>query len=142
MADDLHLSFEPDVSPNDEEYVKRRLGEYNIAITGHSDYEPAYFILRDSESTIRGALLAYVWGGWLHVDVFWIEESLRGQGWGTKMLEAAHKIGQEKGAVAAWLDTFSWQARPFYERFGYETVFTVGDNPVGFARHYMQKKPL
>lgn len=142
MSDDLRLSFERDVSPADEDFVKQRLGEFNISVTGHHDYDPAYQVLRDTDGNIRGALLAYVWGKWLHVDTFWIDESLRGQGWGSKMLEAAHRIGREKGAVASWLDTFSWQARPFYERFGYETVFEIGDHPAGHSRYFMQKKPL
>jgi len=54
----------------------------------------------------RGTALVRL-GKWLHVDVFWLEEDIRRQGWGTKMLEAAHQIGREKGAEAAWLDTFS-----------------------------------
>jgi hypothetical protein len=57
------------------------------------------------------------------------------------MLEAAHEAGREKGAEAAFLDTFSWQARPFYERLGYEVVATV-EMPAGFERYYMMKSPL
>jgi hypothetical protein len=39
----------------------------------------------------------------------------------------------------AWLETYSFQARPFYERHGY-TVFGVLDNhPIGHQRYFMQK---
>lgn len=107
-----------DPASANEAFVKEQLGQWNIRVTGFGDYSPAYFFLRDAETRIRGALLSYVWGKWLHVDTFWIDDDVRRQGWGTKMLEAAHAIGREKGAEAAWLDTFSWQARPFYERSG------------------------
>jgi len=142
MADPLHLEFEPDPATSDEAFVKDALGRWNILVTGFADYSAAYFFLRDGAKRIRGALLAYVWAKWLHVDVFWLEEDIRRQGWGTKMLEAAHKVGRENGADAAWLDTFSWQARPFYERFGYEAVFEVPDFPPGHSRIFMVKRPL
>lgn len=142
MPDDFRLAFEPDPTASDEAFVKEQLGRWNIRVTGHDDYSPAYFFLRDHENHIRGALLSYVWAKWLHVETFWLEEDIRRQGWGTKMLEEAHAIGREKGAEAAWLDTFSWQARPFYERFGYEAIFEIPDMPPGHSRIYMVKRPL
>jgi ribosomal protein S18 acetylase RimI-like enzyme len=142
MAGDLRLAFEADLATSDEAFVKDALGRWNVRVTGFADYAPAYFFLRDGEDHIRGALLSYVWGKWLHVDTFWLEEDCRRQGWGTQMLEAAHKLGRERGAEAAWLDTFSWQARPFYERFGYQAVFEVPDFPPGHSRIFMVKRPL
>jgi GNAT superfamily N-acetyltransferase len=143
MPDDsLRIVQENEPSPVDEEFVKSALGRWNIEVTGYADYHPAYLFVRDASGSIRGALLAYVWARWLHVDTLWLEEPLRGQGWGTRLLETAHEIGREHGAEAAFLDTFSWQARPFYERFGYETVFEMLDFPPGHSRFYMLKRPL
>jgi ribosomal protein S18 acetylase RimI-like enzyme len=142
MSDELRMVFEANPALSDEEYVHRQLGIWNMKVTGFTDYYPANFFLRDGEHRVRGALLAYVWGKWLHVETFWIEDNLRGQGWGKKMLEAAHEIGRQKGAEAAWLNTFSWQARSLYERFGYEAVFEVADFPPGHSRIYMRKQPL
>jgi ribosomal protein S18 acetylase RimI-like enzyme len=139
---DLRLAFEADPASADEAFVRDALGKWNIRVTGFGDYSPAYLFLRDAETRIRGALLSYVWGKWLHVDTFWLDDDVRGQGWGTKMLEAAHAIGRDKGAEAAWLDTFSWQARPFYERFGYKAVFEVPDFPPGHSRIFMTRRPL
>jgi ribosomal protein S18 acetylase RimI-like enzyme len=142
MSNDLRLEFEENPAQSDEAFVKEQLGLWNVRVTGFKDYAPAYFFLRDGQNKVHGGLLSYVWGKWLHVDVFWLEEDARRQGWGTKMLEAAHAIGREKGAEAAWLDTFDWQARPFYERLGYEVVFEQQDIPAGHTRYYMCKRPL
>jgi GNAT superfamily N-acetyltransferase len=131
----------PDATLEEEEALKEALGKWNMAVTGHRDYRPVNFFLKDESGAIRGGVLAYVWGRWLHVDTVWIEEEFRGQDWGTRMLEAAHEAGREKGAEAAFLDTFSWQARPFYERMGYEVVASVA-MPAGFERHYMMKAPV
>jgi GNAT superfamily N-acetyltransferase len=142
VADDLRLSFEPDPTPGDEAYLREQLGLWNVRVTGLDDYAPAYHFLRDSTCTIQGGILAYVWGRWLHVDILWLRDDLRGQGWGTRLIEAAHAIGREQGALGAYLDTFDWQARPFYERLGYEVVFTLEDLPEGHTRYYMRKQPL
>ncbi len=131
----------PDATVAEEESLKDALGKWNMEVTGHRDYAPVNFLLRDESGAIRGGVLAYVWARWLHVDTVWIEEEFRGQDWGTRMLEAVHALGREKGAEAAFLDTFSWQARPFYEGLGYEVVATV-EMPEGHERHYMAKSPL
>lgn len=142
MANELRMQVETDPATSDEAFVRGALGVWNMRVTGFTDYALAYLFVRDGANRIRGALLSYVWGKWLHVDTVWLEEDIRRQGWGTKMVEAAHAIGREKGAEAAWLDTFSWQARPFYERFGYEAVFEVPDFPPGHSRIFMVKRPL
>jgi len=142
MTAELRISFEPDPPLGDNDWIRTQLGLWNIKVTGYTDYAPANFIIRDSDNRIWGAVLAYVWAKWLHVDILWLHEDVRDQGWGTRLLESAHEIGRQKGAEAAWLDTFSWQARPFYERFGYEAVFEVHDFPPGHSRIFMRKSPL
>lgn len=142
MTDGLRLVFDPDPTPADEGYVRDQLGQWNVRVTGFSDYSPAYFFVRNGGGEIQGGILAYVWGKWLHVDILWLKGEIRGQGWGTKLMEAAHQAGREKGVLGAFLDTFDWQARPFYERLGYELVFTLEGVPEGHNRYYMRKQPL
>jgi GNAT superfamily N-acetyltransferase len=129
----------PDITVEEEERFKQALGTWNMEVTGHRDYAPVNYVLRDEGGAIRGGVLAYVWGRWLHVETAWIEEEFRGQDWGTRLLEAVHAEGKAKGAEAAFLDTFDWQARPFYERFGYEVVAAV-EMPAGHERYFMSKR--
>ncbi|MDP3936617.1 MAG: hypothetical protein Q8R92_00595 [Deltaproteobacteria bacterium] len=39
----------------------------------------------------------------------------------------------------AHLDTFSYQARPFYERHGYTLFATLDDYPPGHKRYFLRK---
>jgi hypothetical protein len=39
----------------------------------------------------------------------------------------------------AWLDTFEFQARGFYERLGYSCFGELKDYPKGFSRYFMKK---
>ncbi|MGL4930048.1 MAG: GNAT family N-acetyltransferase, partial [Plesiomonas sp.] len=36
-------------------------------------------------------------------------------------------------------DTFSFQARPFYEKQGYRSVMTLTDSPIHHERYYLTK---
>jgi hypothetical protein len=39
-----------------------------------------------------------------------------------------------------YLDTFHFQARPFYERLGYQLFGTLPDSPPGGMRYYLYKR--
>jgi GNAT superfamily N-acetyltransferase len=142
VSDDLRLTSEGEASLDDEQLLKDRLSTWNVDVTGHRDYAPANFFVRDGSGLIRGGVLAYVWGRRLHVDILWLDEDLRGTGWGRRLVEAAHEAGRAKGAEAAFLSTFDWQARPFYERLGYVMVAEVDEMPAGHKKFYMLKSPL
>lgn len=64
---------------------------------------------------------------------------LRGQGYGKKLLEATEDESRAQGCRGVFLTTFSFQARPFYERLGYEVIADVPDYPVGHTYHVLIK---
>lgn len=78
--------------------------------------------------------------GWLSIDALWVAEPIRGLGTGSALLRKAEKRAVEEGAVAAYLDTFHWQAARFYERHGYAEFGRLEDFPAGSPRLFMQKK--
>ena len=49
-------------------------------------------------------------------------------------------LAASRGCIGASLDTYSFQARGFYEKRGYSLVGTIGDCPPGGARHFLQKR--
>jgi len=49
------------------------------------------------------------------------------------------QAARQRGCQYAHLDTFSFQARPFYEDLGYTVFGTLDDYPPGHQRFFMQK---
>ena len=62
--------------------------------------------------------------------------------YGTRLLSDAHDYARARGAVGATLETYSFQARPFYERLGYELCGTIDGYPPGHAKFFLRKSPL
>lgn len=85
-----------------------------------------------------------LWGrmiyGSLSVYLLFIPEALRGQGWGTALMQRAEAEPVAQGCRGVLLDTFSFQARPFYERLGFHVYATIEDYPTGHSFFSMQKR--
>jgi GNAT superfamily N-acetyltransferase len=103
-----------------------------------AQYQEFAVTLKDGDGTMRGGIYAISWAGMLFIKWFWIDETVRRQGFGRRILAAAEDHGRKAGCTAAYLDTFEFQARPFYEKCGYQ-VFGTLDYPAGFKRYFLQK---
>lgn len=124
----------------DAQLVRDRLDLYNVGATGVSTYYPVHFFLKSALGETRGGLLGGIWGGWLHVTFLWIDEQVRGQDWGTRLMDRAEAYAREHGCHSVTLDTHSFQARPFYEARGYEVFGTLDDYPKGHKKFFLRKK--
>ena len=68
-----------------------------------------------------------------------VREQRRRAGVGARLLRAAEDEALRRGCHSAWLDTFSFQALPFYQRHGY-TVFGALDRyPTQHTRYFVRK---
>ncbi len=95
--------------------------------------------MRDRKNRVVGGVLGYTFGDWLHINIVWVEESLRNKDNGTKLLKMAENEAVKRGCKHVDLDTFSWQARPFYEKHGYTVFATLDNYPEGHRKHFMKK---
>lgn len=143
MDESLRLEIEQDSSPTPAKVGEVRAGlmAYNESAVGKADVRQLAWYLRDATGTLRGGLVGYLAWQWLMIDLLWVHESVRGQGYGRALLEQAERTAHEAGCVAARLDTYEFQARPFYEHHGYE-VFGVLDGYPANTRTYYMKKAL
>ena len=133
------LVFDPH-NPAAADYVRDRLSMYNAGVTGRSDFYPVNIFLKGEKSEILGGLLGYVWSDWLYIAILWVDDALRGKGHATRMMDAAEDYARVRGCHSASLDTHSFQARPFYEKRGYELFGVLDDYPKGHKKFFLKKK--
>jgi GNAT superfamily N-acetyltransferase len=101
--------------------------------------EPLTLALRDDAGRIVGGAVGETNWGWLHVKALSVAEGLRGRGWGSLLIRELERLALERGCHHAWVDTFSFQARPFYERLGFRVFGVLPDYPSGQERYFLSK---
>lgn len=133
------IEFEPFISEATRQFIVNGVDSYNIAATGLPEYFPVNFILRGECGDVLGGLLSQLWGSWLQVTYLWVSEAARRAGHGTRLMARAENYARSRGALGATLETYSFQARPFYERLGYEVFATLEGYPPGHVRYCLRK---
>ena len=124
-----------------EKAVEDGLIAFNHAVARPNDWRPLTLsVRRTGETEIAGGLVGNTFFGWLFVHLLFLPEDLRRQGLGAELLRRAEDEARARGCVGAHLDTFSFQARGFYEKQGYAVFGAIPDFPPGHARFFLSKR--
>ena len=135
----FRLTVEDAPADADVDVLPHALEAYNEARwPQHPPWRPLAIFLRE-ETRIVAGLAGETYCGWLFVKYLWVSEALRGRGVGRDLMARAEARARERGCHSAWLDTFSFQARGFYEKLGYEEFGRL-DYPPDHHRHFMRKR--
>lgn len=138
--DDVEVRVE-DVEKEDLDVIVGGLSAANRrAADLHEEWaweELAVLARRDGE-VVGGAVGRTGWA-WLYVGRLWVADDLRGKGLGSRLMTVLEVAARGRGCIGAWLDTFSFQARPFYEHLGYRQFGELRDFPPGHSPHFMAK---
>ena len=137
---DLTMVFDPLPGEALTRLVSENVIAANIARTGVSDWHPVGYFLKNTRGEWLGGLTGHIWGGWLHVNFLWVSETLRGQGHGTRLMEAAETMAVERGAFGSTLETHTSQAPDFYARLGYTVFGRIDDYPPGHGKLFLSKR--
>jgi GNAT superfamily N-acetyltransferase len=91
MMDTERFSIEADPTFEDVRFLEDRLYEYNVEKTGADDGQWLVIFLRNAQQTIYAGLEGWTWCASCHIRTVWVHKDLRGQGIGTKLLQAASR---------------------------------------------------
>ena len=128
--------------PHVRKAIAGSLIEFNNSRASQPENYRSLVIILSNPDT--GKILGGLWGAtnftYLHVDLLFVPERLRGTGLGRKILLQAEREAIARGCRGAWLDTYSFQARGFYERLGYTVFGILNDYPPGQQRIFLHKE--
>jgi N-acetylglutamate synthase-like GNAT family acetyltransferase len=128
-----------DPTPDEVQYLEDRIYEFNSRVTGITDGEWLAFVVRERDRVVAG-ICGNTWGGTCELRQLWVEESRRGRGLGTKLLQAAEQEARRRGCTQIVLMTFSFQAPAFYRKNGFDLVAAVDAHPRGHHNFLMRKR--
>jgi len=135
------LIFKEDPALEEVRFLEDRLYDFNVVATGISDGRALAIFVHGEDGNIRAGLSGHTWGRCCEIKQIWVQESLRGQGLGSALMEAAETEARKRDCRQILLTTHSFQAPEFYTRLGFEVLASVPDYPEGH-QHFLLRKRL
>ncbi len=81
------------------------------------------FFIRDENGKIIGGCNGDILYGQLYVSQLWIDEKLRGQGYGTKLMQLAENHAKQNNCSFVAVNTMNFEAPEFYKKLGFIIEF-------------------
>lgn len=127
------------------DFIRKKLIEYNLSKLPDEIKQLVnniHFILRDESGKIVGGITGDMVWYRLHIDFLWVDESIRGKGYGKELLDSMENFARENHCKLIQLDTFSFQAPDFYQKHGYEVIGVIEEFPTKEHQQYFFIKRL
>ena len=96
--------------------------------------------MKDEKNEIRGGVITYLQSDSIHIDILWVDEAIREQGYGEKLLKAAEEEAKKFGCSFSTVNTMDFQAEGFYLKYGYERICEFKNYILGHTRIFLRKK--
>jgi len=136
-----HTVFYTDEGRNeDRDAILFPLMAYNRSNAPDPQFKVLGLLLKSDDGETTGGLWGRSAYEWLFVELLFVPESLRGAGVGTGLMRQAEQIARDRRCTGVWLDTFSFQALPFYQKLGYTVFGELKDHPRGISQYWLQKR--
>jgi GNAT superfamily N-acetyltransferase len=136
---DLSVELEEDPRADDARIVRDGLIDFNRAVIGDPAETQIGVFVRDTTGRVVGGLLGHLKWKWVYVAKLWLPDELRGHGVGTRVMRAVEEYARHQGCHGIYLDTFEYQALPFYEKLGYEQFGVLEGYPPGYRQFHLKK---
>ena len=135
------LVIQLEEQPSDTElgFLYSRVRQFNYAVGGHEAPRAVACFLRDDVGDIDGGVGGELWGQALHVSALWVADNLRGQGHGAALLGRLESHAAQAGYRLTYVETLSYQARPFYEKQGYRVFGQLDEIAEGCTLYFLRK---
>ncbi|MDW5501062.1 GNAT family N-acetyltransferase [Pseudomonas lundensis] len=135
----MHITVTETLDEETLDTVRLGLRAHNSPYIDPSQRKPLAVFSQDDNDRVVAGLTGETWGNWLSVDWLWVADSQRGCGTGRQVLLAAEQEAMARGCRYVRLETFSFQARPFYEKLGYQLQMTLQNYPIEHECYFLTK---
>jgi GNAT superfamily N-acetyltransferase len=139
----INIKF--DLSEACKETLNENLRRYNDGkneyLKTHRKTDIKYFgfYAYESEKIVGGA---YGWidqENWVYLDLLYVDEEFRGQDIGTMLINAVERFAKENKCVGILTETWSFQAKGFYEKMNFAVYGLLEDHPIGAIDYKLKK---
>ncbi|MBM3198714.1 MAG: GNAT family N-acetyltransferase [Chlamydiae bacterium] len=134
----MKVVIDYDPSHADNDIIKEGLVKCYEVLFGERD-KPLSIFLKNDSGEIFGGIQAFMDTESIYIEGLWIEEDLRKQGHGTKLLTAVEREALKNGCIFSLVDTWDFQAEEFYLKNGYERIGEIKNYWHGHSKIFLRK---
>lgn len=97
------------------------------------------FLVFDEDKLI-GGVIGFIKYNWYYLDLLYVDEEYRKQDIGTELLKQIEELARKEKLTGVRMDTWSFQARGFYEKNGYQVYGQIENCPPGATDYFLKKE--
>lgn len=134
------MEYKLDIEPSDSDISEIRGGliKHNTPfLEGIPKSQVGYYAV-EGENKV-GGIIADIWGNWLLIKFLWVDDSMRGKRVGSQLLHHIESYAKSQGCQSVLVDTLSFQAKPFYEKYGYKCQMVLENYPIDSSLSFLTK---
>ena len=134
------MEYKLEIEPSDKDINEVRDGliRHNTPfLEGIPKSKVAYYAMEGDNKV--GGIISDLWGNWLLIKFLWVDDSMRGRQVGSELLQLVEKYAQSQGCTSSLVDTLSFQAKPFYEKHGYQCQMVLENYPLDSSLAFLTK---
>ena len=133
---DFPVSINPVQS--DVQQINRGLRDYCEQFVDSTSKRLGAFIY-GADGRVLGGIVGSTYWDWFDVFFFWLDDSLRGQGYGKQLLQLAEAECHRRGINSIVCETFDSQSLTFFQSQGFEVFATLSDRPPKHESYFLKK---
>lgn len=137
---DVNLQFDEHPSTDELRQIVDGVRSFNRTIVGYEPPRSVACFLKDEDGHVVGGAQGDLWGASVHIAGMWVSEDYRGKGYGSALLTAVENYAADHGHLLSYLETTSFQARPFYEGLGYRVFGELPGIAEGCTMFFLKKE--
>ncbi|MER7457262.1 GNAT family N-acetyltransferase [Micromonospora sp. NPDC126480] len=122
-----------------EERLSAELTAFNNRATGATDEADLAVRVTGADGALVAGLTGWSWGDCAGINMVWVRDDRRGEGWGGRLVRAAEEEARRRGCTQISVSSFSFQAPEFYRRLGYLDTGRREGIPGGHVDHHLWK---
>ncbi|WP_051252331.1 GNAT family N-acetyltransferase [Ferrimonas kyonanensis] len=119
--------------------LRARIRDFNRQHWPEVTRKPLAVAVHSDDGELLGGASGSSFGHWLQLDWLWVDPAMQGQGLGQQLLVEFERQGHQRGCRWCLLDTLEFQAKPFYQKRGYQEVWQQQAYPLTGQRSYLVK---
>ena len=136
------------VATNEMDEIKEFLGNgldeynrmFNKNINPVENQKKFGFYAFEGGTKIGGVYGYMDFGNWVWISLLFVDEKHREKDMGTALINAVEKFAKTEKCIGVHLNTFSWQAKGFYEKMGYTQYGELNNHPENGKMFWLKKE--